>query len=392
MKKSVSSVPFHRPWLGAEERREILATLRSGWLTTGARARALERAVAGYVDCGHAVAVSSGTAALHLAMAALGLAQGDEVITTPISFAATANVVVLQGARPVFVDVEPDTLNLDAQRIEDRISDRTKAILPVHLYGQPCDMETILRVAQKYHLRVAEDAAHALGTEYRGKKVGKFSDLTCFSFYATKNITTGEGGMVTTDNGELAAKVRLLSVHGITADSWQRHGDGEFAHWDIVCPGYKYNLSDVQASLGIHQLKRIEAFWQRRKRWVEMYNAAFQEIAEIRLIPAKGDVKHAHHLYPILIKTEELSVGRDAVLQALKEAGIGVGVHFRALHLTSFYSKTFGFKPGDFPHAEYASERLLSLPLYPKMTEREVKRVIAKVKETLHRVKKKKVF
>lgn len=392
MKKSVNPIPFHRPWLGAEERREILATLRSGWITTGARAQALERAVAEYVGCGHAVAVSSGTAALHLAMAAIALAQGDEVITTPITFASTANVIALQGAKPVFVDVEPDTLNLDAQQIEPRISSRTKAILPVHLYGQPCDMEAILRVAQKYHLRVVEDAAHAIGTEYSGNKIGKFGDLTCFSFYATKNITTGEGGMVTTDNGELAAKVRLLSIHGITADSWQRHGDGQFSHWDIVCPGYKYNLSDIQAALGIHQLQKIEAFWQRRKRRVEMYNAAFQDVPEIRLIPVKGDVKHAHHLYPILIKTEELTVGRDGVLQALKEAGIGVGVHFRALHLTSFYSKTFGFKPGDFPRAEYASERLLSLPLYPKMTGREVKRVISKVKETLQRVKKKKVF
>lgn len=392
MKKSVNFVPFHRPWLGAEEIREVLAVLRSGWLTTGARARELERAMAEYIGCQHAVTVSSGTAALHLAMAAIGVGPGDEVITTPITFASTANVIALQGAKPVFVDVEPETLNLDAQQIEPRISSRTKAILPVHLYGQPCDMETVLRLAQKYHLLVAEDAAHALGTEYRGRKVGNLGDLTCFSFYATKNITTGEGGMVTTDREDLAAKVRLLSIHGITADSWHRHGDGEFVHWDVIRPGYKYNLSDIQAALGIHQLKKIEAFWQRRKRWVEMYDAALQEVPEIRLIPAKGDVKHAHHLYPILLKTEDLTVGRDAVLKALKEAGVGVGVHFRALHLTSFYSKTFGFKPGDFPHAEYASERLLSLPLFPKMTGREVKRVITQLKDTLHRAKKKKTF
>ncbi|MBI2089966.1 MAG: DegT/DnrJ/EryC1/StrS aminotransferase family protein [Deltaproteobacteria bacterium] len=385
-------VPFHRPWLGAAEQREILATLKSGWLTTGARTRALEQAVAEYVGSKHAVAVSSGTAALHVALAALEVGPGDEVITTPITFASTANVIVLQGAKPVFVDVEPDTLNVDAEQIESRISRRTKVILPVHLYGQPCDMETVLRVAQRHRLLVAEDAAHALGTEYHGRRVGNFGDLTCFSLYATKNITTGEGGMVTTDHEELAAKVRLLSIHGITADSWQRHGDGGFVHWDVVRPGYKYNLSDIHAALGIHQLKKIEAFWRRRKRCVEMYNAAFQEVPEIRLIPAKGDVKHAHHLYPILLKTEDLTSSRDAVLQALKEAGIGAGVHFRALHLTSFYSKTFGFKPGDFPHAEYASERLLSLPLYPKMTGREVRRVITQLKDILRRVKKKKTF
>lgn len=382
-------VPFHRPWLGAAEQREVLATLRSGWLTTGARVRAFERAVAEYVGCKHAVAVSSGTAALHVALAALEVGQGDEVVTTPLTFASTANVIALLGAKPIFADVEPQTLNLDPQAIESRISPRTKAILPVHLYGQPCEMEEILKLAQEHHVAVVEDAAHAIGAAYRGKRVGNFGDLTCFSFYATKNITTGEGGMITTDRDDLAERARLLSLHGITADSWQRHGDGGFVHWDILLPGYKYNMTDIQAALGLHQFGRIATFWRRRKRWVEIYNEAFREMEEIQPVAEKGNVIHAHHLYPVLVKTEALPVGRDAVLQALKEAGVGVGVHFRALHLLSFYRETYGFKPGDFPRAEYAADRLISLPLYPKMTEEDVRWVIRKVKEIVRGVKRK---
>ena len=382
---------FHRPWLGEEEEKEILDTLRSGWLTTGAKTHEFERLFADYIGCKHAVGLNSCTAGLHLALVSLGVGPGDEVITTPITFAATANVIIHQGARPVFVDVEPETLNIDARQIENRLTERTKVILPVHLYGHPCDMDVILRLAQKHSVAVVEDAAHAVESEHHGRKVGSIGDLTAFSFYATKNMTTGEGGMLTTNRDDLAEKIRILSLHGITSDAWMRHGEDGYVHWDVLYPGYKYNMFDIQASLGIHQLKKVEFFWQRRKRWVELYNEAFRNMPEIRLVSEKSHVKHAHHLYPIVVKTEELTVARDGLLRALEESGIGVGVHFRALHLMSFYARTFGFKRGDFPNAEYASDRLLSLPLYPKMEEADVERVIAVLKGLVQRYKKKKI-
>ena len=383
---------FHRPWLGEEEEREIIDTLRSGWLTTGAKTHEFERQFAAYIGCKHAIGLNSCTAGLHLALVSLGIGPGDEVITTPITFAATANVIVHQGAKPVFVDVEPETLNIDARQIESRLTEKTKAILPVHLYGHPCDMDVILRLAQKRSVAVVEDAAHAVESEHHGRKVGSIGDLTAFSFYATKNMTTGEGGMLTTDRDDLAEKIRILSLHGITSDAWMRHGEDGYVHWDVLYAGYKYNMFDIQASLGIHQLKKVEFFWQRRKRWVELYNEAFGNMPEIRLLSEKSHVKHAHHLYPIVVKTEEMTVTRDGMLRALEESGIGVGVHFRALHLMSFYAKTFGFQRGNFPNAEYASDRLLSLPLYPKMEEEDVRRVIAAVQGLVQRYKKKKIL
>jgi dTDP-4-amino-4,6-dideoxygalactose transaminase len=384
-----SFIHFHRPWLGEEEEKEVIETLRSGWLTTGARTHEFERRFAEYIGCKHAIGLNSCTAGLHLALSALDLGPGDEVITTPITFAASANVIIHQGAKPVFVDVESDTLEIDADKIEEQITEKTRAILPVHLYGHPCDMEAIQRLSQKYRLAVIEDAAHAVGTEYHGKKVGSIGDATSFSFYATKNITTGEGGMLTTDRDDLAEKIRILSLHGITADAWMRHGEGEYVHYDVLYPGYKYNMFDIQAALGIHQLGKIEFFWQRRKQIVEIYNRGFKEVPEIKLLAERDDVKHAHHLFPIIVRTEDLTVDRDAILKSLADSGIGVGVHFRALHLMSFYRQTFGSKRGDFPNAEYASDRLISLPLYPKMSEQDVERVIAAVKNCIQRAKKK---
>lgn len=386
---SERQVPLALPWLGEEEEREILETLRSGWLTTGPRTREFERRFAEYVGCRQAIGVNSCTSGLHLSLVALGVGPGDEVITSPITFAATANVIVHQGAKPVFADVDPETLNVDPAEIERRITPRTKVVMPVHLFGQPCGMEAILAAARRHGVAVVEDAAHAIGAEYRGRKIGSFGDLTVFSFYATKNITTGEGGMLTTNRDDLAEKARILSNHGISADAWRRRGEGEFAHWDVILPGYKYNMFDIQAALGLEQLKKIEAFWERRKAWVAMYNKAFREIPEIRLVAEREEVKHAYHLYAVILKTEDLAVGRDEILQALRNAGIGVGVHFRALHLTSFYRKTFDFKSGDLPNAEYAGDRVISLPLYPRMEEEDVKRVIAAVKQTLHRFRKK---
>lgn len=393
-KENMAAEPFchfHRPWLGEEEEKEILDTLRSGWLTTGPRTHEFEGRFADYIGCKHAIGLNSCTAGLHLSLVSLGIGPGDEVITTPITFAATANVIVHQGAKPVFVDVDAENLNMDASQIESHISDKTKVIMPVHLFGHPCEMDAILRIARKYNLAVVEDAAHAIESQYHGRKVGKLGDLTSFSFYATKNITTGEGGMVTTNRDDLADKIRILSLHGISADAWRRHGGGEYVHWDVIYPGYKYNMFDIQAALGLHQLKKIDMFWQHRKRCVQTYNEAFKEVPELQLLSEKKNVKHAHHLFPILVKTEQLTVGRDTVLKALRDAGIGVGVHFRALHLMSFYAKSYGFKRGEFLNAEYASDRLISLPLYPKMEEGELQRVIAVLKGILRRFSKKKL-
>ena len=383
---------FHRPWLGVEEEKEIIETLRSGWLTTGPKTREFERCFADYVGCRHAIGLNSGTSALHVGLVSLGIGPGDEVITTPITFAASANVIVHQGARPVFVDVDPNTLNIDAALIEDSISERTRAIMPVHLFGHPCEIETICRLARRHRLPVIEDAAHAIGAEIGGKKVGTIGDLTAFSFYPTKNITTGEGGMITTDRDDLAERIRSLSNHGINANTWQRHGGDTYVHSDVTYPGYNYSMFDIQAALGIHQLKRIEEFWRRRRSLVAIYNEAFKEVPEIQILSVKDDVKSAYHLYVIVVKTEMLTINRDAILQALKSAGIGVGVHFRALHLMSYYSKTFGFKLGDFPKAEYASERVISLPLYPRMEEKDAALVIKAVKEIFHRSSKRKLY
>ena len=390
VKETESFFHFHRSWLGKEEEREVLETLRSGWLTTGPRTHEFERGFAEYIGCKHAIGLNSCTAGLHLGLVVLGVGAGDEVITTPMTFPATSNVIVHQGAKPVFVDIEPESLNMNARLIENHISHRTKAILPVHLFGRACEMETILEVARKHQLAVIEDAAHAIETEIKGKKVGTLGDLTAFSFYATKNITTGEGGMLTTNRDDLAEKIRVLSLHGITTDAWERHGGEEFVHWDVVVPGYKYNMFDIQGALGIHQLKRIEGFWRRRKQLVEIYDHELKDLPEIQLLTSRQGDKPASHLYVIVVKTEKLTAHRDTLLQELRRASIGAGVHFRSLHLTSFYSKNFGFKRGDFPNAEYASDRVVSLPLYPKMEVKDVHRVVQVLKSILQRYSKSK--
>lgn len=375
---------FHRPWLGPEEEEEIIATLRSGWLTTGSRTKRFEQEFARFAQAKYAVAVTSCTAAMHLALTALGIGPGDEVITTPMTFASTANVIVHRGAFPVFVDVEPSTLNIDPNRIEERVTAKTRAIMPVHFAGRPCEMNEIMRIARRHKLAVIEDAAHALESEYEGRKIGSIGDATAFSFYATKNITTGEGGMVTTNRRTLAEKMQVLSLHGLSKDAWKRYSASGFAHYDVIYPGYKYNMFDIQAALGLCQLAKIDAFWKLRQNYTEIYDQAFQEVPEIITLNKDGNIKHAYHLYVILVKTEELTVSRDFILKEIQAKGIGVGVHFRALHLHPFYRNTFGFRRGQFPVAEYASDRVISLPLYPKMEERDVDRVINTVKKIIH--------
>jgi len=331
------------------------------------------------------VALNSCTAALHLALIAAGVGPGDEVVTTPITFAATANVICHLGARPVFVDVRPDTLNLDPDRLKEAVTPRTRAIVPVHYIGQPVDMDPVLDVARQHGLVVVEDAAHAIETVYRGRKVGAISDMTAFSFYATKNLTTGEGGMLTTRRDDLIDRLRILSLHGISKDAWKRYDRGGSLQYDILEPGFKYNMFDIQAALGLHQLDKVEAFRRRRKELVERYHAAFEGLPGIApLLQAEGPGNvNAYHLYVVRVLIEELGVSRDEFAAALTERGVGLGIHFRAVHLHPYYERTFKLGYGHFPHAEYASDRILSLPLYPRMTDDEQDFVIDAVRATV---------
>jgi dTDP-4-amino-4,6-dideoxygalactose transaminase len=383
-------LPFHQPFIGEEEIAEVIETLKSGWITTGPRTKAFEKKFSEYIGCAHAVGLNSCTAALHLSLEVAGIGEDDE--TTPITFAATANVIVHQKAIPVFVDVEPETLNINPNLIEEKITPKTKAIIPVHLAGHPCDMDEISVIARRHGLIVIEDAAHALEAEYRGRKIGKISPFTAFSFYATKNITTGEGGMLTIQDDDMAERVRILSLHGISRDAWKRYSDEGYRHWEILYAGYKYNMFDLQAALGLRQMERIGQFWEIRKKYVNRYNKAFDEVPEIKPLKIKPEVKHAYHIYPILLNLEMLSADRDQIMNAIQAENIGIGIHFRAIHLHPFYRNKFGTFPGTLPVAEDASQRTLSLPLYPKMSEEDLEDVIAAVKKVIGNFRKKSLF
>ena len=366
----------------------MLDTMRSGWLTTGPKTKLFEQQIASYVGAAHCVALNSCTAALHLALEAAGVGPGDEVITSPITFASTANVIVHRGATPVFADVEADTINLDAVRFESAITARTKAVIPVHLFGQACDMDAINAIAGRYGITVIEDAAHAIGTAYRGQRVGGSGNLTAFSFYATKNITSGgEGGALTTNDAALAERLAIMSLHGISKDAWKRYSASGYKHWDIIYPGYKYNMFDLQAAIAIPQLAKIDAFAARRRELKAKYDAAFAGLDEIMLPAERAYGQHAYHLYPIVLRTEDLSIDRDEMMNAIQAENIGVGVHFRAVHLHPYYKETWGFRAGMFPNAEYYSDRTLSLPFYPKMTDADADDVISVVRQavTAHR-------
>ena len=376
-------VPFHVPEIGEDEIQSVLQTLRSGWLTTGTKVQQFEQEFAARIGARHAVAVSSGTAALHLALDAIGTTEGDEVIVPTMTFAATAEVVTYFKARPVLVDCRPDTLNIDVDQIEKAITPRTKAIIPVHFGGQPCEMDRILEFARQRNLKVIEDAAHALPARYRGKMIGTLGDITCFSFYATKNITTGEGGMATTENAEWANRMRMMSLHGMTRDAWKRYASQGSWHYEIGYPGYKYNLTDIAAALGLPQLRKCDNFWEIRHRYAALYNNGFGGLPEIILPHVAEGVQHAWHLYVIQLDLEQLKIGRNEFIDNLKKYNIGCSVHFIPLHLHPYYRDTFGYRPEDFPVASSVFERIISLPLYPKMTEADVETVIGVVKDLI---------
>ena len=376
-------LPVFAPGLGEEELNEVLDTLRSGWITMGPKTSKFEGLFADYVGSRHTIAVSSCTAGLHLALVAGGIGPGDEVITTPLTFCSTANVIVHQGAVPVLADVQADTYNIDPEELRKRITSRTKAIIPVHFAGHPCEMEGIQAIAEENGLLVIEDAAHAMGAKYKDRMIGTVSEVTVFSFYATKNLTTGEGGMITTEDDELAERMRVLRLHGISTDAWKRYSAQGSWYYEVVFPGYKYNMTDVQAALGIHQLAKQEGFLKVRQRYADTYDAAFEDLPEIVPPCVKEYVRHSWHLYVIRLELERLTIDRGQFIEALRKENIGTSVHFIPLHLHPYYKERYGFKKGDFPVAEWIYEGIVTLPLYPKMSMRDVEDVITAVRKVI---------
>lgn len=376
---AVESVPFAPPAIGAEEIAEVIATLESGWLSTGPRVRRFEAEFAAYVGAAHAVALNSCTAGLHLALLAAGVGPGDEVITTPLTFCATANVIVHAGATPVFADVDPRTGTLAPAAVEAALSPRTRAVIPVHYGGMPADVLAIRAITQPQGIVMIEDAAHCIEGIARGRKVGAIGDFTCFSFYATKNITTGEGGMLTTASAEAAEWIRTASLHGMTRPAWTRHQIGRPARYDVVLPGFKYNMTDLQAAIGLHQLAQIEVNYARRAAIARAYDEAFADLPLGRFAPPPAGSRHAHHLYMVLVDGRA-GITRDEAAERLAEAGVSTSVHFHPLHLHSYYRDRFGYSRGAFPVAEQLADTVLSLPLSPALSDAQVDHVISVVR------------
>jgi UDP-4-amino-4,6-dideoxy-N-acetyl-beta-L-altrosamine transaminase len=373
-------LPYGRQSIDASDIEAVVEVLRSDWLTTGPKVVEFEEAVAAWVGARYAVSFSSGTAALHAAAFAAGLQPGDEAVTTPLTFAATANCVLYQGATPVFADVLPDTLNLDPEQIAGRITCRTKAILPVDYAGHPADLEPILRLADRHGLVVIEDACHALGAAYRTRRVGSIAHLTVFSFHPVKHLATGEGGMVTTDSPVFAETLRRFRNHGISSDARERQRNGQW-HYEMTLLGFNYRLSDIACALGIQQLGRLETNLARRRQIAGRYTAAFRTLPCVRPPVVRDDVNPAWHLYPIQLELSELSGGRNEVFQALREENIGVNVHYIPVHLHPYYRDRFGYNGGEFPVAESAYERLISLPMFHGMSDEDVNDVVEAVRK-----------
>lgn len=374
-------LPFALPDIDEDEFAEVREALASGWVTTGPKTRQFEAEFAAAVGAKHAIAVNSCTAAMHLALEAIGLQRGDEVITTPYTFAATAEVIRYFDARPVFVDVEPQYFNMRADLLEAAITPRTRAIIPVHIAGLPADLQAIHAVARQHGLPVIEDAAHAFPARYVGRMIGSISQFTCFSFYATKTITTGEGGMICTDNDAWAERCRIMALHGISKDAWKRYTAEGSWYYEIVAPGYKYNLTDIAAGLGRAQLRKAERMWQRRCAIAARYNAALAGMPELQLPADRADSQHAWHLYMLRLNLAQLSIDRARFAEELKRRNIGISVHFIPLHLHPYYRETYGCRPGDFPVAAAEYEREISLPIYSKMSDADVDDVIDAVRE-----------
>ena len=374
---------FGKPAIGEEEIAEVVASLRSGWLGTGPKVAQLERDFGAYRGAPHAVALNSCTAALHLAILAAGIEPGDEVITTPLTFCATVNAIVHAGGVPVLADVDPVTMNIDPARIAERIGPRTRAILPVHFAGRPCDMDAIMALAARHDLRVVEDCAHAIEAEWRGRPVGTIGDFGCFSFYVTKNVTTGEGGMVVARREEDAARIKVLGLHGMSKDAWKRFSDEGYKHYQVVETGFKYNMMDLQAAIGIHQLRRVEPFWRRREELWRRYDEALAGTALGLPAAPEAGTRHGLHLYTLLVDEARCGVGRDAFLDRMTAENIGVGVHYVSLPEHPVYQERFGWRPEDYPHAMRIGRQTVSIPLSAALDDADTDDVLTAVRRSL---------
>jgi len=369
-------IPFHKPYITEEEIMGVVDSLRSGWLTMGPKTIEFEKKFGRYVGATHNVSMNSCTACLHLALKAVGIEEGDEVIIPAFTFTATSEVIAYFRAVPVIVDVDMRTHNLNAERIERHITKKTRAIIPVHYAGQPCDMDEIMDIAGRYGLFVVEDAAHALPALYKERMIGTIGDITCFSFYATKTLSTGEGGMAVTENGEWAEKMRILRLHGISRDAWKRYSEEGTWYYEVLDAGCKYNMTDIQAALGLAQLRKLDWMWQMRKEIAARYDEAFKTLEEVTTPYLKYDRESAWHLYALKLNLDALSIGRDRFIEELSARGVGASVHFIPLYRHPFYAKNYGCRCEDYPESEWIYERVISLPIYPGMMEEDVSGVV----------------
>ena len=367
---------FGRPQIADEDIAEVVDSLTRGWLGTGPKVARFEKDFGLYKGASHAVALNSCTAALHLSLLAAGIGPGDEVVTTAMTFCATVNTVIHAGATPVLADIDPTSMNIDPVDVERRITPRTKALLPVHFAGRPCDMDALGAIAKWHGLTVIEDCAHAIETEYHGRKAGTMGDFGCFSFYATKNLSTGEGGMVLTPHEQHARRIKTLALHGLSADAWRRFSDAGYKHYFVTEAGFKYNMMDLQAALGIHQLRRIEGNWLRRQQIWKRYDQAFAHLPVTTPAPPEAATRHAHHLYTLRINQARDGISRDQFLEAMTTRNIGVGVHYLSIPEHPYYCERFGWRPEDYPNAMALGRETVSIPLSARITDEDVASVV----------------
>ncbi|MBN1688270.1 MAG: DegT/DnrJ/EryC1/StrS aminotransferase family protein [Candidatus Omnitrophica bacterium] len=374
---------FGSPIIEQAEIDEVVASMKSCWIGTGPKVHQFEQMFGEYKGCRHAIALNSCTAALHLSMLSIGIEPGDEVIVPSMTFAATANAVIHAGGKPVFADCLKNAMTIDPEDVRRKVTPKTKAIIPIHFAGRMCDMDAIMQIAKEKNIKVIEDCAHAIESEYKGRKAGMIGDLGCFSFYVTKNVMTGQGGMVITESEDYAKQIKILALHGLSHDAWKRFSDSGYKHYQVVYAGFKYNMTDMEAAIGIHQLPRIDRYWKRRETIWRRYQEAFEDLPVFRPPEAESGTRHAYHLYPLFLDLDRIQITRDDFLEEMTKRKIGVGVHYLALHLSPFYQEKFGYRSGDFPNSEWISERTVSIPLSAKLTDEDVQDVIEAVTSVL---------